>query len=55
MSLVMIILGAVLVSLATYIDKAPGDRTSIGSLLNVLMYLSGVGVAMLGFFKMLGV
>lgn len=55
MSIVMIIVGVVLVSLATFIDKAPGDRSSVGSILNVAMYLTGVGVALSGIFKMLGV
>lgn len=55
MSIVMIIVGVALVSLATYIDKAPGDRSSVGSFLNVLMYLTGVGLALLGVLKMLGV
>ena len=55
MSIVMIIVGVVLVALATFIDKAPGDRSSIGNLLNVLMYLTGLGFTLIGVFKILGV
>jgi hypothetical protein len=51
----MIVVGMALVSLATFIDTAPGNRSNIGNALNVLMYLMGIGVALLGFLKMLGV
>lgn len=55
MSLVMIIIGCILVSIATFIDTAPTRRSSVGNTLNVLMYLVGVGVAFAGFFMMLSV
>lgn len=53
MSIVMILIGMLLVSMATLIDKAPGDRSNIGNLLNVGMYLTGVGFALYGVFATL--
>lgn len=55
MSLVMIIIGCALVSLATFIDTAPTRQSRIGNILNVLMYLVGAGVAFAGFLMMLSV
>lgn len=55
MSIVMIIIGAVLVALATFVDKSPSKLPGIGSLLNVAMYITGVGIALIGLFKILGV